>query len=251
MEKFQKIQEAKTPAIKANIEPIINVAKTCSGYVPVRTKTIDSVYDTSGIAEMLLDGAYLLVDNYTSYVITAEDVAKVPGFNDLIKKGSGKIKIGRKGFSFTVASGNFIWNKASKLEVLNGVIIEDIVPNKLDSNVKKVIQNGPVIYAMKAKLSEEYVEGWFSGKNADEKLGCYVTDYKGGIKVLLVSAFDLTKGENFYIYGQQHASKNERFTYVDMNDVRYVQLTKNQLMPPRAYKKGLIQDRANGTFVAK
>ncbi|MCD6435387.1 MAG: hypothetical protein J7L15_03285, partial [Clostridiales bacterium] len=79
----------------------------------------------------------------------------------------------------------------------------------------------------------------------------YVKDYDGGLKVLLVSSFDIAKGKDFVIFGQQHSTKNSRFVYINMNNVRYEELSHYQLMPPRAYKKGLVRNRSEGTYVAK
>ena len=248
MEKFKKLHKA--TALKTNIETILSLSKECAMKIPVRVKAIDALYDTSEIAEMLLNGAYLLSHKYEHYVITAEDVAKVAGFNKLIDNGSGKIKIGRKTFMFTKSDENMCYPKTHKLEVLNGEVIEEVIPNKLDNKTKKDITKGQVVYAMKAKMSAEYVEGWFSIKGKDT-VGVYLQEYGDKRKVLLVSSFDLSSGEDFYIYGQQHASKNERFTFVDMSKVRYIQLKKHQMMPPRAYSKGYLSYRSEGTFVAK
>ena len=85
----------------------------------------------------------------------------------------------------------------------------------------------------------------------DDKIGCYVKDYDGGLKVLLVSSFDIAKGKDFVIFGQQHSTKNSRFVYVDSSSTKHKELSHYQLMPPRSYSKGLVRDRSDGTYVAK
>ena len=249
MDKFKRIQEAKT-TLKVNIEPILSLAKECLPDIPVRVKAIDSKYDTTGIAEAILNGAYLLEHKYESYLITAEDVAKVPGFNDVIKSGKGDIKIGRRGFKFNVNSGTLTSAKTYKLEVF-GDIIEDVIPNKLDAATKKLIKEGPVVYALKSKLSQGLVDATYDGQGDDFKQGFYIRETPNGIYTIMMSSHDITKGESFYIYGQQHASKRERFVYVNMDRVKYVKLSKYKVQPPRAYKKGYVLDRSDGLFIAK
>lgn len=251
MDQFKAIQEAKV-VLKVNIEPILSLAKECVPDIPVRTKVIDSKYNTSDIASALLKGAYLLEHKYESYLISPEDVAKVAGFNDLIKNGGGDIKIGRKGFKFNVKKGTLTSPKTNKLEVLGGEPIEEVIPNKLKQEDKKLIEKGPVIYALKHILNQQLVDDLYDGKDEDYKQGFYVTNYKDGIEILLMSSFDLTKGESFYIFGQQHTSKSQRFVYVDMeNEYRYSKLSRRQVQPPRAYSKGFVKNRADGMFVAK
>jgi len=262
MNKFQKLYEELEQDLNESLSmeliPVMNLKKECGNAVPVRAKTFDSQYNTAPIADILLAGGYLFEDHKSnSFAITAEDVAKVPGFGSLLQNNSTseqQVKIGRKTIKFTKQNGNKCRATASIMRV-NGDVVDPIVKNKLPSDLRTEIKSGTVVMSMKVPLSQEYVDGWYSA-DKEEKHGFYIDGDAREFNAILGSAYKIkgTDGK-FVIFGQQHATKNSRFLWCNDGNrypqVRYTQMSYRQMSAPRSYKKGALQDRKNGVYIAK
>ncbi len=253
MDKFKDLfTESTTP--KVTSENIFNVKKVCSNRVPIRAKRFDSVYDTTYIAKRILEGYHVFnVDvgaNWETTIISPEDLAKhTELYNMVVTKKGGKFKSGRKTWHIYNGSDEISVSKAHNYVnemFIEGDVVEKVVKAKHSASDLNTIKNGVVVNAMKVPLTVEYVEGWYA---MDDTAGFCVQQQSGGMKILLRTSWDIAKGEPFVIFGQQHATKNSRFTFV--NRYEYMQVPKHILMPPKAYTKSKIVDRAKGTFVAK
>ncbi len=268
MEKFKEL--IIESAISFDLQTVMKLKKECSNKVPVRVKRFDVSYDTSTIAQMLLDGGYHLINNKEeSIIISAEDVAKVPGFIEAIQvnmtqkekpynQTTSVVKIGRKSLKFSLANENYCY-AAAHIMTVNGEVTEKITKNKIDSDIKNEIKNGVVVMAMRTPLSQAYVDGWFP--DPEEKQGFYVQPAGGREFYAILRSADKLKGTDgpFVIFGQQHATKGYRFMWVNytgmlggyFKNVRYEKMSYRQMSTPRSYSKGALQDRSDGIYVAK
>ena len=253
MNKFQEIHEA---TLSFELIPVMNLKKECGNHVPVRAKTFDSQYNTAPLADVVLAGGYLLADNKGNTIaISAEDVAKIPGFGEKLKNQTNswdKVKIGRKTLNFIKRPEYKCYATASIMKV-NGEVVDAVLNNKLSNDIKREIKSGTVVMSIKVPLSQEYVDGWYP--DTEKKQGFYIRGNAREFNAILRSAGKIkgTDGK-FVIFAQQHATKNSRFMWCNdggYNEVHYEEMSYRQMSAPRSYSKGALQDRKDGVYVAK
>lgn len=256
MDNFKTLFEATSGKVSAKTEVLIDLKRECANQIPVTTDTLGAGFNTTGIAQEVLNGAYLFEFKYETYLVTAEDAAKVIGLTEALNNSSKtKIKIGRK--SFDVSEYRDYSKVSAKVYKLNieGEQAENVIPSNIPSEDVNLIKNRVIAYAIKAKLTDEYVQGWFTdpfGNNdKEEKVGFYCKPFKDGVKLWLRSSHDFIKNKPCVIFGQQHTSKNERFTYFDAGELDFAEFTYRRLAPPRSYSKSFVKERSDGVFVAK
>ena len=257
-ETFSELFEATKPGkVSTSTEVLLDVKKICGNRVPLVEKSFDGVYDTSRIYDLLKNGAYLFEGGAEQFVVTAEDAAKVVGFTEALQNlGSStvKFKIGRKTFKLHqpwYLDEAKVDTKVSQLHI-EGEQAENVIPNELSAETKKMVKEQVIVYAMKVPLSNEYIEGWYNDPaDRDEKIGFYYEPWDSGIRLRIKSSHDFIKNKPCVIFGQQHATKNEKFTYFKAGELSYGEFNYFRISPPRSYSKSYVKERSNGVFVAK
>jgi len=250
--------EAEKAKIKITTENLLNMRKVCGNYVPVRVQSFSSEYNTTYIAKKMLAGYHMFkldAGSNTDYVIISpESLARCSELYALVtsKEGTnGSFKVGRK--TYKVSTRNMdrsqVLPYVDEMTIL-GETLEPVVKSKLPSSVTNTIKSGIVINSMHVPLSVKYVEAWYDS-DPDEEINFYMKKVSDGWKMLLRSSWDIAKGKDFVIFGQQHATKDNKFKYISAGDYVYKGVSKSFLMPPRAYKKSNISDRSQGVYVAK
>jgi hypothetical protein len=249
------INEAKA---KVTYTEAFNHSKECSNLIPLRKTKIDSKYDTSALANILLDGGYVFTpnDKYISYFISAEDAAKIEGLTDILVKreGGDAFKIGSKThridkWAFYNAN-KAVCSAKSFIITVEGDPIDNVVKSHYPQDMLDFMKDGKIVNCLKTDLSDSQINAIYGDK---DEVGFYYKIFDGQYKIIMLSAGMIPGTEGtFYIYGQQHTSKNERFTRVDTasEGVKYG-LLKKSIFSSAAYSKSKIYNRKDGMFVAK
>ena len=244
----------------ATIRAVVDSAVNCNTYVPVSTRRFSNDYDTTEIAEIILNGGYRFDTNkYISYYMTAESVAKIAGLGEFLNSAqTGDFKIGSKSYKvYSHPSKSFEYgndwtysstrNKSYIIDV-EGDTVDEVKPFKLvDSDAKDRIKHRVIVNSLKSDLSQTTIDAVFGDK---EEVNFYHEIVDGMIKVVLLSSHDFLKDDfGFVIFGQQHTSKNERFMFVTKK-INYGPISKHKFNTG-SYSKSKIYKRADGMFVAK
>lgn len=241
----------------ATVRMVVNAATVCSTYVPVTTKAISNEYDTSELAEIILNGGYRFNTDKGSCYMTADSVSKVQGLGEFLNsKSKGSFKIGSKSYKISYPvdkvenydrdySYSATEAKSFIIDVEGDSIDEVKDCSYINDENKDRIKNRQVVNCLKSDLSQTTIDAVYGDK---EEVNFYYTITDGAIKVILLSAHDFVKGD-FVIFGQQHTSKNERFVFIT-TDYKYGPINKGKFNTG-SYSKSKIYKRADGMFVAK